>query len=107
MKVLSRDFTKTEKILITVLPFVVLMGLVYYQFVDKNVRTAIENAKVEAPSPCRRRLTSPRPQRAKKLTQPCSARWTRCTRGASPTWAAGNSSKAEVGLPERPRWLTR
>ncbi len=49
MKILSRDFTKTEKILIVLL-FVVLMGLVYYQFVDKNVRSVTDNAKVEASS---------------------------------------------------------
>ena len=47
MKVLSRDFTRTEKILIAVLALI-LLALVYYQFVDKSVRQAITNADSEA-----------------------------------------------------------
>lgn len=46
MKILSRDFTRTEKILIAVLALI-LLALVYYQFVDKNVRQAITNAESE------------------------------------------------------------
>ena len=49
MKVFSRDFTRTEKILITVLALI-LLALAYYQFVDKNVRTTVENAHAEAAS---------------------------------------------------------
>ena len=44
---MSRDFTRTEKILIAVLALI-LLALVYYQFVDKNVRQAITNAESEA-----------------------------------------------------------
>ena len=47
MKIMSRDFTRTEKILIAVLALI-LLALVYYQFVDTNVRQAITNAQSEA-----------------------------------------------------------
>ena len=47
MKILSRDFTRAEKILIAVLALI-LLGLAYYQFVDKPVRAAIVNAQSEA-----------------------------------------------------------
>ena len=47
MKIMSRDFTRTEKILIVVLALI-LVGLAYYQFVDKPVRQAIINAEAEA-----------------------------------------------------------
>ena len=47
MKLFSRDFTTTEKILIVILALI-LLALVYYQFVDKTVRTTIENAQSEA-----------------------------------------------------------
>ena len=47
MKILSRDFTRTEKLLILVL-VVLLLGLVYYQFVDKPVREIIAKADSEA-----------------------------------------------------------
>ena len=49
MKVFSRDFTTTEKILIVVLA-VILLALAYYQFVDKTVRDTIGNANSEAQS---------------------------------------------------------
>lgn len=47
MKMFSRDFTRTEKILILVLALI-LLALVYYQFVDKNVRSAVANAQSDA-----------------------------------------------------------
>ena len=47
MKIMSRDFTRTEKILIAVLTLI-LLGLVYYQFVEKTVRSSITNAQSEA-----------------------------------------------------------
>jgi len=47
VKIMSRDFTRTEKILIVVLALI-LLGLVYYQFVDKTVRASITNAQSEA-----------------------------------------------------------
>ena len=47
MKILSRDFTRAEKILIAVL-VLILLGLAYYQFVDKPVRQSIANAQSEA-----------------------------------------------------------
>ena len=47
MKVMSRDFTTKERILIVLL-ILVLLGLVYYRFVDQNVRTAIANSESEA-----------------------------------------------------------
>ena len=46
MKILSRDFTIREKIIILVL-LVLLLGLAYYQFVDKPVRSALETAASE------------------------------------------------------------
>ena len=49
MKMFSRDFTRTEKILILVLALI-LLALVYYQFVDKNVRDTVTNANIEAQS---------------------------------------------------------
>ena len=47
MKRLSRDFTRAEKILIAVLALI-LLGLAYYQFVDRPVRQSIANAQSEA-----------------------------------------------------------
>ena len=44
---MSRDFTRTEKILIVVL-VLILLALVYYQFVEKTVRQSITNAQSEA-----------------------------------------------------------
>ena len=49
MKVLSRDFTRKEKILIAIL-LLILVGLAYYQFLDQPVREAIANAKAEQQS---------------------------------------------------------
>lgn len=46
MKVLSRDFTIREKIVLLLLALV-LIGLAYYQFVDKPVRTSIARAENE------------------------------------------------------------
>jgi len=46
MKILSRDFTTKEKLLILVL-ILFLIGLAYYQFVDQPVRKAIETAQNE------------------------------------------------------------
>lgn len=47
MKVFSREFTRTEKILIVFL-IVILLGLAYYQFVDRVVRDTITNAEAES-----------------------------------------------------------
>ena len=47
MKILSRDFTNREKILIAILALV-LLALVYYQFVDKTVRATVANSESEA-----------------------------------------------------------
>lgn len=47
MKILSRDFTRTEKLLILLL-LLVLVGLAYYQFVDKPVRASIASSEAEA-----------------------------------------------------------
>ncbi len=47
MKIMSRDFTRNEKILIVIL-VLILLGLAYYQFVDKTVRGSIVNAQSEA-----------------------------------------------------------
>jgi hypothetical protein len=47
VKIMSRDFTRTEKILIVVL-VLILLALVYYQFVEKTVRQSITNAQSEA-----------------------------------------------------------
>ncbi len=49
MKSLNRDLTTREKLLILVL-VVILLALVYYQFVDQPVRTAINNAHAERDS---------------------------------------------------------
>ncbi len=49
MKVLSREFTLKEKILLLVLSLI-LVGLAYYQFVDLPVRTELEAARSEADS---------------------------------------------------------
>jgi len=47
VKIMSRDFTRNEKILIVILALI-LLGLAYYQFVDKTVRGSIVNAQSEA-----------------------------------------------------------
>ena len=49
MKILSRDFTLGERILLIALA-VVLVGLVYYRFVDQPVRAAISSAQSERDS---------------------------------------------------------
>lgn len=49
MKVFSRDFTRTEKILIAILALI-LLALMYYQFVDKTVRDTVTYANIEARS---------------------------------------------------------
>lgn len=49
MKVLSRDFTTKEKLLLLLLSLV-LVGLAYYQFVDQPVRSALAAAQSEAES---------------------------------------------------------
>ncbi len=46
MKVWSREFTRTEKVLLLILA-VILVGLVYYQFVHRPVQKAIETAEAE------------------------------------------------------------
>ena len=47
MKIMSRDFTTKEKLLILVL-ILILLGLVYYHFVDQNVRASVANSESEA-----------------------------------------------------------
>lgn len=46
MKVLSRDFTMREKILLLALA-VLIIGIGYYKFIDEPVRSTIANAKAE------------------------------------------------------------
>ena len=46
MKILSRDFSRGEKVLLVLLAFI-LVGLVYYQFVDRTVRDNIAKAKAQ------------------------------------------------------------
>ena len=47
MKIMSRDFTLPEKILLLVLALI-LLGLVYYWFVDQTVRSSITASNIEA-----------------------------------------------------------
>ena len=47
MKIMSRDFTLAEKVLILVL-VVILLGLVYYRFVDQTVRDSIRSSESES-----------------------------------------------------------
>lgn len=47
MKGLSRDFTLKEKLFLLLLSLI-LVGLAYYQFVDRPVREALESAHAEA-----------------------------------------------------------
>lgn len=47
MKILSRDFTRMEKLLILVLALV-LVGLAYYQFVYKTTQNSIASAEADA-----------------------------------------------------------
>jgi len=49
MKILSRDFTLKEKLLMLLLGLV-LVGLAYYNFVDQPVRTSLASAEAEADS---------------------------------------------------------
>ena len=49
MKVMSRDFTMAEKLLLILLAFI-LVGLGYYYFVDQPVRSTIANYQAEATS---------------------------------------------------------
>lgn len=47
MKVMSRNFTLMEKILIAALALI-LVGLVYYRFIDQDVRSSIAASEAEA-----------------------------------------------------------
>ena len=47
MKILSRDFNRGEKVLLFILALV-LVGLAYYNFVDKPVRESIAKANAES-----------------------------------------------------------
>ena len=47
MKLLSRNFSTKEKLLIALLA-IILIGLVYYKLVYKNIQTALANANAEA-----------------------------------------------------------
>ncbi|MBR1560149.1 MAG: hypothetical protein IJ646_07910 [Clostridia bacterium] len=47
MKIMSREFTLAERILIAVLALI-LVGLVYYRFVDQTVRETIANNEAES-----------------------------------------------------------
>lgn len=49
MKVLSRDFTLTEKILLLILS-IALIVLAYYQFIDQPVRSGLASAQAEKES---------------------------------------------------------
>lgn len=49
MKVLSRDFSLKEKLLLLFLSLI-LVGFAYYQFVDRPVRSTVESAHAEAQS---------------------------------------------------------
>ena len=49
MKILSRDFTLKEKILIGIL-FIIILGFAYYQFVDQPIREAIQKAELSKQS---------------------------------------------------------
>ena len=49
MKILSRDFTLKEKVLLLVL-VVILLGLAYYWFVDQPVRQQLENCAAQESS---------------------------------------------------------
>ena len=93
MKILSRDFTTTEKILIALL-FLLLLGLVYYQFVDRNVRSATSNAKVEAQS-LEMQIDEAR-QRAEKLRNLQNTLDKLEAQGKLSYMGSYNNSKAEV-----------
>ena len=47
MKIMSRNFTRTEKLLIVLL-FLILAGLAYYQFIHKTVVQGMANAAAES-----------------------------------------------------------
>lgn len=47
MKIMSRDFTMAEKLLLVILALI-LVGLVYYRFVDQTVRQTIANNEADA-----------------------------------------------------------
>ena len=49
MKILSREFTPKEKVLVLIL-CLLLLGLAYYQFVDQPVRSALSKAQAETAS---------------------------------------------------------
>ena len=49
MKIMSRDFTLSEKIMLLILALI-LLGLVYYWFVDQTVRSSITASNIEAES---------------------------------------------------------
>jgi hypothetical protein len=49
MKILSRNLKTSEKVLILIL-VIILLGLVYFRFVDQNIRSSITSSNAEAES---------------------------------------------------------
>jgi General secretion pathway, M protein. len=95
MKVLSRDFTLKEKILLLVLSLF-LVGLAYYQFVDQPVRRTLESARAEADS-LRLELKTVESQLA--LMRRMRDELEDVTAGGSSTeMGSYNNSKAEIAM---------
>ena len=95
MKVLSRDFTLAERILLVLLS-VVLVGLVYYRFVDQPVRTAISSSRTERDS-LQMELDSVSAQ-VSRLSQ-MQSELDRVKSQENSSWMASyNNSKAELAL---------
>jgi len=95
MKIWSRDFTRFETILLVVLG-VLLVGLVYIQFVDRPVRTAIASSKAECEM-IESELSVVR-ARADRLDRLNSEMEEIRADGAASRMESYNNSKAEIAL---------
>ena len=95
MKVMSREFTLKERLLLLLL-CMILVGLAYYQFVDRPVRAALTSAQEEAQA-----LTTELTTVEAKLAQMRRMRDELedvTSGGAASEMSSYNNSKAEIAL---------
>ena len=95
MRFMSREFTRGEKLLLAVL-IAVLLGLLYYQFVDKTVRSSI--AASEAESKALRTQLDAAEQRLARLSSVQAAMDELEAAGKLSYMGSYNNSKAEVAF---------
>ena len=95
MKILSRDFTTREKVLLLIL-VLIIMVLAYYQFVYVPTQTALASARAESEA-LRIELTAVR-SRVARLTEMRDDLESISASGKDSVMSSYNNSKAEITL---------